>query len=432
MEHIPLWAQLLALFVLLLASAFFSIAETSMMALNRYRLGHLVKQGRRGAALASSLLKQTEKLLGTILLGNNIANTALTAIVTALAIRQYGDDDRTLLIATTLVALLIIVFCEITPKVIGATYPERIALPASYPLKLLMRVASPAVWTINLFVGRLLALMRIDTGREAARMSTEELRTIVLESGTFMPQKHRAILVNLFELEDITVDDVMIPRHRIESLNIATSEPVIRQQLATCFHNKLPVHEGEVNRIIGVLHVRRALSLLSRESFDAEELREQLSEPYFVPSGTPVFTQLQFFQENRQRIAMVVDEYGEVLGLVTLEDIIEEIIGEFTTSAPGGDTGLRWNEDGEAMVEGTASLRELNRRLGTDFPLDGPRTLTGLVLEAIEELPEGNVSVRFGDVAIEVVQIQDRTIRSLRLRRIGGPPAGSGRAADVS
>lgn len=422
MENIPFWAQLIALLVLLLASAFFSIAETSMMALNRYRLGHLVKQGRRGAALAASLLGRTEKLLGTILLGNNIANTALTAIVTALAIRQFGDDDRTLLVASTGVALLIIVFCEITPKVIGATYPERIALPASFVLSALMKLASPAVWAINLVVGRLLALMRIDPGREAARMSIEELRTIVLESGAFMPQKHRAILVNLFELEDITVDDVMIPRHRIESLDIATSEAVIRQQLATCFHNKLPVHEGEVNRIVGVLHVRRALSLLSRESFDTEELREQLSEPYFVPSGTPVFTQLQFFQENRQRMAMVVDEYGEVLGLVTLEDIIEEIIGEFTTSAPGGEAGLRWNGNGEVALEGSAPLRELNRRLGTEFPLDGPRTLTGLVLEALQELPEGAVSVRFGNIAVEVVQIQDRTIRSLRLRRIPGKP----------
>ena len=420
MEHIPLWAQLLALFLLLLASAFFSIAETSMMALNRYRLGHLVKKGRRGAALAASLLKQTEKLLGTILLGNNIANTALTAIVTALAIRQYGDDDRTLLVATTTVALLIIVFCEITPKVIGATYPERIALPSSYLLSALMKVASPAVWTINLVVGRLLALMRIDTSPEAARMSTEELRTIVLESGTFMPQKHRAILVNLFELEDITVDDVMIPRHRIESLDIATSEQVIRQQLATCFHNKLPVHEGEVNRIVGVLHVRRALSLLSRDTFDTEELREQLTEPYFVPSGTPVFTQLQFFQENRQRIAMVVDEYGEVLGLVTLEDIIEEIIGEFTTTAPGGDGGQGWRDD-EAVVEGSASLRDLNRRLGTRFPLDGPRTLNGLLLDILQALPEAPVSVRIGDLVVEIQQIEDRMIRSVRLHRRARP-----------
>lgn len=422
MDAIPFWAQLLALVILLLISAFFSIAETSMMALNRYRLGHLVKKGRRGAKLASQLLGQTDKLLGTILLGNNVVNTALTTIVTALAIRQFGDSDATLAAATTVVAFLIIVFCEITPKVIGATYPEHIALPSSFALKVIMKAAAPVVWAINLVVGRLLALMGIDTAPQAARMSTEELRSIVLETGAFMPHKHRSILVNLFDLEHITVDDVMIPRNRIESLNVATSPEVIRQQLETCYHNKLLVHEGEVNRTIGVLHVRRALGLLSRESFEAAELRELLTEPYFVPSGTPVFTQIQFFQENRQRLALVIDEYGEVLGLVTLEDIIEEIIGEFTTSTPGGDAALQWDEDGQIQLEGTAGLRELNRRLGTAFPLDGPRTLSGLMLEALQDIPEGAVCARFGEFVVEVTQIQDRSIRSLRIHRLGGPP----------
>jgi len=419
LDAIPLWAQLLALFVLLLLSAFFSIAETSMMAMNRYRLGHLVRQGRRGARLASDLLKQTERLLGTILLGNNLVNTALTALVTAVAIGQFGNNDRTLLIATTAVALLLIVFCEITPKVIGATFPERVALPAAFVLRPLMRVASPAVWFVNLIAGILLRLFGVRPGEDmAARMSTEELRTIVLESGAFMPQKHRAILMNLFDLERITVDDVMIPRNRIESLDIATSPEVIRQQLATCYHNKLPVHEGEVNRAIGVLPVRRALSLLSHEAFEIDELRELLNEPYFVPSGTPVFTQLQFFQENRQRLGLVVDEYGEVLGLITVEDIIEEIVGEFTTTMPGGGDELQWGGRGEITLEGSASLRELNRRLGTAFPLDGPRTLTGLVLEVLQDIPEGEVCLRFGDFVVEVLQIHDRTIRSLRLHRV--------------
>ena len=427
MDAIPLWVQLLALLVLMLLSAFFSIAETSMMAMNRYRLGHLVKQGRRGARLASALLKQTESLLGTILLGNNVVNTALTAIVTSVAIGQFGNNDRTLLLATTGVALLIIVFCEITPKVIGATFPERVALPAAFVLRPLMKAGTPAVWFVNLIAGNLLRLLGVRPGENsAARMSTEELRTIVLESGAFMPQKHRAILMNLFDLENITVDDVMIPRNRIESLNIATSTDVIRQQLATCYHNKLPVHEGEVNRAVGVLPVRRALSLLSRETFEIDELRELLSEPYFVPSGTPVFTQLQFFQENRQRLGLVVDEYGEVLGLVTLEDIIEEIIGEFTTTMPGGGDEFQWSAQDELMVEGSATLRELNRRLGTAFPQDGPRTLAGLVLEVLQDMPEGEVCLRFGEVVVEVVQIHDRTIRSLRLHRIGAgarPPA---------
>ena len=429
MEEIPLWLHLVVLVTLLLASAFFSIAETSMMAINRYRLGHLVRQGRRGARLAADMLRDTEKLLGTILLGNNLVNTALTAIVTALAIRQFGNNDKTILIATASVALLIIVFCEITPKVIGATFPERVALPASFVLRPLMRLSAPAVWSVNLIAGRLLRAFGVRPGQQSqARLSTEELRTIVLEAGGFMPQKHRSIVLNLFDLESITVDDVMIPRNRIESLNISGSHASIREQLATCYHNKLPVHEGDVNRAVGVLHVRRALSLLSRDAFDTDELRELLSEPYYVPSGTPVFTQLQYFQENRQRLALVVDEYGEVQGLVTLEDIIEEIIGEFTTTAPGGVEALAWSATGELTLEGTVLLRELNRRLGTRFPLDGPRTLTGLVLETLQDLPEGEVSVRFGDVAIEVVQIQDRTIRSVRVRRLGAASAPDDRA----
>lgn len=417
METIPFWLQLLALLLLILLSAFFSISETAMMALNRFRLGHLVREGRRGAARASKLLGQTERLLGTILLGNNLANTALTAIVTAMAIRYFGDNDRVILAATTVVALLLIVFCEITPKVIGATFPERIALPISYPLNLFTRVLAPAVWAVNLLAGRLLRVAGVTAeGQKAPSVSPEELRTIVLESGGFMPPKHRSIVLNLLDLERIAVDDVMVPRHRIEALDLATEPRAIREQLATCFHNKLPVFEGEINRVVGMLHVRRALVLLQHESFDADDLRAILTDPYFVPSGTPVFRQLQFFQENRQRIGLVIDEYGEVLGLVTLEDIIEEIIGEFTTSTPGGEGSLRWIDD-EAVVDGSMPLRELNRRLGTAFPLEGPRTLNGLLLETLRELPEAAVSVRYGPLVIEIQQIEDRLIRSVRLRR---------------
>ncbi|MFT3799972.1 MAG: HlyC/CorC family transporter [Burkholderiaceae bacterium] len=429
MDSLPLWVQALALVCLLALSAFFSIAETSMMALNRYRLGHLVRQGVRGARLAAKLLGRTEKLLGAVLLGNNLVNTALTAIVTSLAIRQFGNDDKVLLIATAVVAFLIIVFCEITPKVIGATYPERIALPSSFVLDVVTRVASPAIWFVNLISGRLLKLMGVRTNDpDAGALSLEELRTIVLESGAFMPDKHRSILLNLFDLNHITVDDVMTPRHRIEALDVNTDERGIREQLTTCFHNKLPVFEGEINQVIGILHVRRALSLLQRDSFTADDLRELLAEPYFLPSGTPVFTQLQFFQENRQRLGLIVDEYGEVLGLVTLEDIIEEIIGEFTTSTPGGGTQRGWGDDGEVVVDGTTTLRELNRRFDTRLPLDGPRTIGGLIIERLQDLPDGNVSVRFGHVAAEVMQMKGPTIRSVRLRRLGPPPGDDGRS----
>ncbi len=418
MDSIPLWLSLVALVVLVLISGFFSIAETSMMALNRFRLGHLVRQGRRSAKLASSMLGQTDRLLGTILLGNNLVNTAVTAIVTALAIRAFGHNDTVLLIATAVVAVVLIIFAEITPKVIGATWPERIALPAAYPLRVLMTLFAPAVWALNLVVGRMLAVVGIDPRKpQQARLSLDEMRTIVLESGHFIPAKHRSILLNLFDLERITVDDVMIPRGRIEALDLATDETGLRQQLATCYHNKLPVFEGEINRVVGMLHVRRALGLLQRENFDAEALRELLVEPYFIPSGTAVFAQLQFFQETRQRIGLVVDEYGEVQGLVTLEDIIEEIIGEFTTTAPGGaDSALAWNESGEVVVDGSASLRELNRRLGTRFPLDGPRTLNGLILESLQDLPESSVGLRFGPIVVEIQNVEDRMVRTARLR----------------
>jgi Mg2+/Co2+ transporter CorB len=390
-----------------------------MMALNRYRLKNLIKNGKRGAKLASELLGKTDKLLGTILLGNNLVNTLVTALVTSLAIKKFGNNDTVLAIATAAVALAIIVFCEITPKVIGATFPEKIALPSSYFLNFLMKLASPAVWFINLLVGRLLKIFRInmDAG-QSAELSREELRTVVLESTQLKPSKHGSILVNLFDLEHITVDDVMTPRSRVEALNFATSEDGIRHQLATCYHNKLPVFEGELNKTLGILHVRRTLSLLQAESFSREEFLELLQPPYFVPSGTPAFTQLQYFQEKKQRLGMVVDEYGEVIGLVTLEDIIEELIGKFTTSAPGGKEQGAWSSQGDTIVEGFSTLRELNRRLGTDFALDGPKTLNGWLLEELRELPDAAVSVRHKNLVMEVVQIEDRVIRSVRLQKL--------------
>ena len=419
MESIPLWAHALALIVLLALSAFFSIAETSMIALNRYRLNHLVQQGKRGARLTRDLLQHTDKLLGTLLLGNNVINTAMTALVTALAIRYFGNDDKVLAIATSSVALLIIVFCEITPKVIGATWPERIALPASLPLRWIIAAVSPIVDLVNAIVRLLLRMVGIRADPSAvATMTNDELRALVLESSHLMPAQHRGILGNVFDLERIVVDDVMVPRNRVDALDIDAPGPVVLEQLSTAFHNKLPVCEGDINRVIGILHLRKALALVSQHPFDPQRLREVLSDPYYVPSGTPVFTQLRFFQDHRQRIALVVDEYGEVLGLVTLEDLIEEIIGEFTTNAPSSDSQrMRWSAAGDVVTDGGVHLRDLNRRLGLSLPLDGPRTLNGLILETLQGLPEGPVSLRFGDVVAEVTQVEDRAIRSVRLLR---------------
>ncbi len=430
MESLPAWAQILILVLLLIASGFFSISEISMMALNRFRLTHLVKQKKRHAARANRLLNDTEGLLGTILIGNNVVNAALTAIVTALAIRYFGNNDTVVLIATTIVAVAIILFCEIGPKVVGATYPEKIALPASGLLAVLKTLFHPFVWAANQIVLGLLRLFGVNIGREhEAALSREEFRSIVAESSTLVPSKHRSILLNLFELDEITVDDVMIPRRRIEAIDLAADHRTLREQLITCYHNKLPVYEGDINRIVGILHVRRALSLLQREEFDADDVREHLGNPYFIPSGTPVFRQLQFFQERKARFALVVDEYGDLQGLVTLADIIEEFVGEITSTGPSREAGLQWGGQNEVKVDGSTPLRELNRQLGLDLPVDGPKTLNGLVLEALQALPEANVSVRFGEIAVEVVQIEDRAIRHAAIRRLnhrtGGTEPGS-------
>jgi Mg2+/Co2+ transporter CorB len=417
-QELPLWIELTALGVLLLVSGLFSISETAMMAISRLRLRHLVRKGNRSAKRVQSLLSRTDRLLGTILLGNNLVNAAATALVTAMAIRFFGDNEWALLASTGLVTFLILVFSEITPKVIGATYPERIALPLSYPLGGLQHAFRPMVWFVNLFVKAMLWALRIPStpSGEATRLTSEELRTLVLEGGNLIPGKHRSILLNLFDLEELSVDDVMTPRARIEALDVEQPADAVLEQLRTCYHNKLPVHEGDINRTLGVLHVRKLMHLLASEEFEIASLRAALVPTYFIPSGTPLFQQLQLFQDNKQRLGLVVDEYGEVQGLVTLEDIIEEIVGEFTTQAPGvGSRRLRWNAEGQALVDGAVTLRDLNRRLGLALPLDGPKTLNGLLVERLQEIPDAPCCVRFPDVIVEVVQVDEQAIRSARL-----------------
>ncbi|MBU3724417.1 MAG: HlyC/CorC family transporter [Burkholderiaceae bacterium] len=421
MNQLPLWTHLIAIIALLLISGFFSISETSMMAVNRYRLRHLAQQGKSGAKRVLSLLNQTDRLLATILLGNNLVNAALTALVTALAIQSFGNNDTVLAIATALVAMAIIIFAEITPKIIGASRPEPIAMAASLVLAPLIRFGYPLVIVVNTLVSgliRMIGLRKVTQAGNQQAMSTQELRTAILESTRLIPAKHRSIMLNLFDIEDLTVDDVMVPRSRIEALDLESDAQTLIDQLTTCFHNKLPVFEGDIHNIVGILHVRKAMGLLSREGFNRDAIRETLIEPYFVPSGTPLFTQLQYFQENKQRIGLVVDEYGEIEGLVTLEDIIEELVGEFTTNAPGDQsTGLHWDADGTIVVDGTSPVRDLNRRLGIQLPTDGARTLNGLLLETLQDLPDAHVSVKISDVPMEILQTQGRVIRRVRLIR---------------
>ena len=419
MDDIRLAVQFVALAVLLVISGLFSIAETSMMAVNRYRLKALVRMGNRGAQYAAELLAKTDKLLGVILLGNNLVNAAAASLVTVIGIELFGDDKYVMMAATLVITFLILVFSEVTPKVIGAAYAERIAPLASYVLKPLLRILYPVVWFVNLFVAPLLYVFRVHSksGAHSQRMTMEELRLLVLESGQFMPKKHQSILVNLFDLEAITIEDVMTPRAQIEAIDLEASSESILAQLTTAYHTRLPAYRGELGNLAGILHLRKVMHLVRSEEFDRRALAGLLAEPYFVPAGTPVFAQLQYFQENHQRIALVVDEYGELQGLVTLEDIIEEIIGEFTTTAPVKWESYFWDKDGSALVEGSSVLRELNRKLGLALPLDGPKTLNGLILEHLRDIPAAGVALKIAEVPMEIVQTQDRVIKTVRLFR---------------
>jgi Mg2+/Co2+ transporter CorB len=417
LTDVPLSAQFAALAVLLVISGFFSLAETAMMAANRFRLRHLAQGGHRGARLALDLLARTDKLLGVILLFNNLINAAAATLVSIIAIQLFGEEDWALGAGTLFVTFLILVFAEITPKVVGAGNADRLAPAISFLLAPLLRLFQPVVWFVNLFVETLLILTRLKPkgSGEMPQLSPEELRTLVLEAGHFIPHQHQSILLNLFDLESITVEDIMIPRGVIEAIDIAAPIEEIRQQLATSYHTRLPVFENDLNAIIGILHQRRLLATLLEGSMGKECLREQLAEPYFIPSATPVYTQLQFFQENRERIGLVVDEYGEIQGLVTLEDIIEELIGKFTTTLPGSSDEIVWGAEGSTLVDGGRSLRELNRKLNLALPLEGAKTLNGLILEYFQDIPETGVSLKIAGVAMEIIQTQDRMVKTVRL-----------------
>ncbi|MCM2288612.1 MAG: HlyC/CorC family transporter [Sulfuritalea sp.] len=422
MDEIPLSAQFTALAVLLVCSAFFSMSETAMMASNRIRLRHMAQEGHRGARLAVALLGKTDQLLGVILLGNTLVNSIAAMLTGSIALRIFGQEKWTLEIGALFVTFCLLVFSEITPKVAGATFPDWLALRLGYVLTPLLRVAYPVVWLVNLIVQPLLSLLHLQPkpGHESSRLSPEELRSVVLESGRFIPQQHRSILLNLFELEQLTVADIMTPRGEIEAIDIAAPMESIKSQLATSFHTRVVVFENDPTNAIGVLHQRQVLAEAFAGEVSHATLRERMSEPYFIPAATPIYTQLQFFRENRQRMGLVVDEYGEIEGLVTLEDIIEELVGKFTTRQSDVGNSISWNDAGTVLVDGSASLRELNRMLQLELPLEGPRTLNGLIVEHLQDIPEVGVGVRVAGVAMEIVQTQDRKIKMVRLHRPAG------------
>ncbi len=414
MNDAPL-GQLLTIFLMLIVlSAFFSSAETGMMSLNRYRLKHLRKHGHRAATRSAKLLDRPDRLIGLILIGNNLVNFIAASLATVVAIRLLGNAGT--IVAPIALTLIVLIFAEITPKTIAALHPERVAFPASFVLSLLMRVFLPLVVMVNGITNGLLKLLGINPRQGSdENVSSDELRTIVTDAGQLIPARPRGMLLNILELEEVTVDDIMVPRSEVLGINLDDDDETILQCIRTSMHTRLPVWREDINNIVGVLHMRSASRVLANEGLDREALERELEKPYFVPESTPLHTQLMHFQKKKYPFAVVVDEYGEVLGLVALGDILEEIVGEFTSNMAEA-TEIFPQRDGSYIIDGAASIRDINKSLHWHLPTDGPKTLSGLILEHLESFPDARVGLAIGNCRLEILELQGNVIKAVRAR----------------
>lgn len=417
LEETSLLVLFLVLVFLLFLSAFFSSSETALMSLNRYRLRHLEQEGHRGAIIASQLLNRPDRLIGLILLGNNFVNILASAIATVIGIKLLGENG--IVAATFTLTLVVLLFAEVTPKTLAALHPERVAFPASFLLKPLLFVLYPLVWFTNGITNRMVRLFGVSPEEAAtSAINTEELRVALMEAGSMIPSRHKDMLMSILDLEKVTVNDVMLPRNEIEGIDINAPFADIVKQLSHCGHTRLPVYEDTMDNIVGILHLRKALHLITQDNLNPDTLRSIIKNAYFVPEGTPLNTQLINLQRNRRRTGLVVDEYGDLLGLITLEDIFREIVGEFTADTIDEDKDIHPQDDGSYLINGTANIREINRNNDWDLPTDGPKTINGLVLEHLESIPDPGVSIRKGNYVIEVVQTADNAIKTVRMRHI--------------
>ncbi len=416
MDDASISTLLIILLLLIICSAFFSSSETGMMSLNRYRLRHLVKNNHRGARQASSLLERPDRLIGLILIGNNFVNILASAIATIVAVRIWGDAG--IAIATAALTLIILIFAEVSPKTLAAMYPEQIAFPASYVLKPLLKLIYPLVWVVNGITNGFLRLFGINVAQsKSEHISTEELRTIVNEAGTLIPQRHQSMLLGVLELTEVTVNDIMIPRNEVEGIDLDHDMEQILFQLSHTKHTRLPVYQGDINQVVGILHMRNLAQLIQQGKVNKAAIMQVVHEPYFVPESTPLQTQLLNFQKHSRRIGIVVDEYGDVEGIVTLEDILEEIVGELSSDNAEMHQEIHPQEDGSYFIDGSAYIREVNKALQWQLPTDGPKTLNGLITETLESLPDANVCLRIAQYHFETLQISDNMVRTVRIQK---------------
>ncbi len=395
-------------------SGFFSGSETALVSLNRYRLKHLVSSGHKGAQAASSLLERPDRLFGLILIFNNFVNILASAIATVIGLKVFGQAG--IAIATGALTFVILIFSEVTPKTYAAQYPEKLAFPAAYILKFLMILFYPLVLFINTITNGLLRLFGIQKQDNNDSLSPEELRTIVNETGSLIPEKHQKMLLNILDLEAVKVEDIMIARNEITGLDMHDPWEEILDQITHSLHTRLPVYKNDIDHIYGIIHVKKALSIISNPHSRKEDLKKIITKSYYIPEGTPLNQQLLSFQSNKRRVALVVDEYGDIQGMVTLEDILEEIVGEFTTDP--ADTLMKEvhkQDDGTTLVDGSANIRELNRMMGWHLPTDSAKTINGLVIEYLESIPEPGTSVLIGNYPIEIKQITGNTVKTIKI-----------------
>jgi len=430
LQDIPLpW--LTGILVLLLAlSGFFSSTETALMSINRYRLRHRAREGSRGAKAAEKLLAAPDRLIGLILVCNNFVNSAAAAIVTVISLQLGGEAYAA--IGVGIFTVVLIIFGEVAPKTFGALYPERLALPAALIYQVLMRVLYPVVVATNVVANGVLRLLGISREKASATsLSREELRTVVAEASTVIPHRHQRMLMSILDLERIHVEDIMVPRNEIAGIDVTDEWEDILDQLRDSRHTRIPVYDGSLDELVGILHMKKVARLMARDEFDREQLvaLARAREPYYVPEGTSLNTQLLNFQRQRRRVAFVVDEYGDVQGLVTLEDLLEEIVGEFTSDTSSLHKDVHKEKGGSFIVNAAASVRTLNRKMGWSLPTSGPRTLNGLIVEYLETIPEAGTSLRINDYAIDVLQTGENAVKTVRLKPIApeAPPSGSER-----
>ena len=415
MNDIPTSALFISLVILIIISAYFSSSETSMMSLNRYRLRHLAKDKNKAAIRVEKLLNKPDKLIGLILIGNNLVNILASAIATIIGQRLFGDAG--IAIATGVLTLVVLIFAEVTPKTLAVLYPEKIAFPSSFILRPLQKLLGPIVWCINGISNGLLTIFGININHQNGdALSSDELRSVVNEAGTMIPEHHQQMLLSILELEKVTVDEIMVPRNEIAAIDINQDWDIILKQLKHRSHTMTLLYRNTIDDSIGFLHARDSLLILLKEEFTKTTLLRSVRELYFVPEGTPLNTQLIKFQQNKERIGLVVDEYGDIQGLVTLADILEEIVGDFTTTRePHSSEEIHKQQDDSYIIEGSLGIRDLNKEMGWTLPTDGPRTLNGLILEHLETIPTSMVSTRISGYPMEIIEIENNMVKLVKI-----------------